>query len=111
VAVSVTACRLSTLAPAGPYHRAMEYGPGQNLTAFDVPEARRPMLRAVALAYRRAGRAGLSERRCFAAALDEFLRLDPSAAADRVGASHEVGVMITAAINAHIKWFWLGPDA
>jgi hypothetical protein len=89
----------------------MEYGPGQHLTVHDVAERRRPMLRAVALAYRRARRAGLAERSCFEAALDEFMRLDPSAASDRLGASHEVGVMIAAAINADIAWFWSGPDA
>lgn len=48
-----------------------------------------------------------------AAALEGSLRLDPGAAADRVGASREVGVMIAAAINSDIAQFWLGlgPDA
>lgn len=88
----------------------MEYSPGQHILPEHLPEAQRPILRAVALAYRRAKRAGLDEQASFEAALAEYRRVDKAAPADRVAASHQVGIMIAAAVNANIRWFWQGPD-
>lgn len=77
----------------------------------ELPADRRPVLRAVALAYRRAKRAGLSERKSHEAALAEYRRVDPAAPFDRLEASGDVVWFIAAAINANIQRFWHGPDA
>jgi len=88
----------------------MDHSPGQTILPGHVAPSQRLVLRAVALAYRRAYRAGNHEHQCFEAALAEYRRLDPAAPADRLEASHHVGLMIAAAINASPTWFWGGPD-
>jgi hypothetical protein len=70
----------------------------------------RTVLRAVAVAYRRAYRTGASQGQCCDAAMAEYRRLCPDAPADQLAASREVNRMIAAAINADAKWFWHGPD-
>jgi hypothetical protein len=70
----------------------------------------RNILRPVALAYRRAYRAGASQGECCDAALREYRRVCPDAPADQLDASREVNRMVAAAINANAKWFWHGPD-
>jgi hypothetical protein len=79
-------------------------------TPSHFPTEQRSVLRAVALAYRRAYRAGGSQGECHDAALREYRRLCPDAPADDLAASGEVNRMIAAAINANSKWFWDGPD-
>ena len=84
-----------------------------------VADDKRNVMREVALAYRRADRAGkragLSppEYNALAttAAMETYLRLDPDAPPDRLAASAMVNRMIALAINADIEWFWRGPDA
>jgi hypothetical protein len=76
-----------------------------------IPEPRRSYIRPVALAYRRACRAGLHESDATGAAIREYQRLNPDAPADRLECSRIVMPMICAAINADIEWFWRGPDA
>ena len=80
------------------------------LTPANFPTERRSVLRTVALAYRRAYRAGGSQGECHDAALREYRRVCPDAPADQLAASREVNRMIAAAINANAKWFWDGPD-
>jgi hypothetical protein len=80
------------------------------LTPGHFPDEQRSVLRAVALAYRRAYRAGASHGECCDAAMQEYRRVYPDAPADQRAASHEVNSMIAAAINANAKWFWHGPD-
>jgi hypothetical protein len=96
------------------------------LTPGHLPEEQRNILRAVALAYRRAMRAPkepgltrgeearLAQKRqsaALAAAAAEYRRLSPSATGDKLAVSGEVNRMIAAAINADPRWFWHGPDA
>jgi hypothetical protein len=66
------------------------------------------VLRAVALAYRLAYRAGASQGECCDAAIAKYRRVCPDAPADRLAASREVNRMIAAAINADSRWFWHG---
>jgi hypothetical protein len=80
------------------------------LTPGHFPDEQRTVLRAVALAYRRAYRAGASEGGCHDAALRECRRVWPHAPTDQLAASREVNRMVAAAINADAKWFWHGPD-
>jgi hypothetical protein len=79
-------------------------------TPSHFPTEQRSVLRAVALAYRRAYRAGASQGECHDAALREYRRLCPDGPADDLAASGEVNRMIAAAINANSKWFGDGPD-
>ena len=71
----------------------------------------RAILRDVALAYRRARRAGDMDRPARDAAIDRYLELRPAAAADRLAASARVGQMIASAVAVDPRWFWHGPDA
>jgi hypothetical protein len=80
---------------------------GQHL----FPAEKRPVLRAAALAYRRAKRAGLSQRKSHEAALAEYRRVDPAAPADGLETSGDVAWFISAAINANIDSYWRGSDA
>jgi len=89
----------------------MDYSPGQHILPEHLPAHQRAILREVALAYRRAKRAGMAEHGCYEAALATYRRLDPKAAQDQIDASYQVGVMIAAAVNANVRWFWRGPDA
>jgi len=61
------------------------------------------VLRPVALAYRRAYRAGASQGECHDAALEEYRRLCHDAPADQRAASGQVNRMVAAAINANAK--------
>lgn len=89
----------------------MQTIPGQTILPGHLAPSQRPVLRAVALAYRRAKREGLHEHDAYKAALAEYLRLASDAPVDHLEASHRVMVMICAAINADRQWFWHGPDA
>ena len=81
------------------------------LTPAHFPDEQRSVLRAVALAYRRACRAGASsEGECHDAALWEYRRICSDAPADQLAASGQVHRMVAAAINADTRWFWHGPD-
>jgi hypothetical protein len=80
------------------------------LTPAHLTNEERSALRAVALAYRRAYRAGASQGECCDAALREYRRICPDAPADQLAASREVNRIVAAAINANAKWFWHGPD-
>ena len=80
------------------------------LTPAHLTDEQRNVLRPVALAYRRAYRAGASEGGCHDAALREYRRIFPDAPPDQLAASREVNRMVAAAINADTKWFWHGPD-
>jgi hypothetical protein len=80
------------------------------LTPGHLTSEQRNVLRPVALAYRRAYRAGASEGECCDAALREYRRLCPDGPADQLAASGQVNRMVAAAINADAKWFWHGPD-
>src|SRR3982074_2434950 len=80
------------------------------LTPGHLTSEQRNVLRPVALAYRRAYRAGASEGECCDAALREYRRVCPDAPADPLAAWREVNRMVAAAINADTKWFWHGPD-
>jgi hypothetical protein len=80
------------------------------LTPGHLTSEQRNVLRPVALAYRRAYRAGASEGECCDAALREYRRVCPDAPADQLAASRDVNRMVAAAINANAKWFWHGPD-
>ena len=72
-------------------------------TPAHLTNEERSVLRPVALAYRRAYRAGASHLECCDAALAEYRRLCPDAPADDRAASGEVNRMIAAAINANAK--------
>jgi hypothetical protein len=80
------------------------------LTPGHFPDEQRTVLRAVALVYRRAYRAGASQGECCDAAMAEYRRVCADAPADQLAASREVNRMIAAAINADSRWFWDGPD-
>jgi hypothetical protein len=80
------------------------------LTPGHFPNEQRTALRVVALAYRRAYRAGASEGECHDAALREYRRVCHDAPADPLAASRDVNRMVAAAINAGTRWFWHGPD-
>jgi hypothetical protein len=80
------------------------------LTPAHLTNEHRTVLRPVALAYRRAYRAGASEGECCDAALREYRRVCPDAPADQIAASRDVNRMVAAAINADTRWFWHGPD-
>jgi hypothetical protein len=71
----------------------------------------RKILRAAALTYRRARRAGKGQSEPVDAAIAEYRRLSPFATGDKLAVSGEVNRMIAAAINANPQWFWHGPDA
>jgi hypothetical protein len=76
------------------------------LTPGHFPTEQRDVLRAVALAYRRAYRAGASEGECCDAALREYRRLCPDGPADQLAASRDVNRMVAAAINADTRRFY-----
>jgi hypothetical protein len=78
------------------------------LTPAHFPDEQRSARRAVALAYRRAYRAGATEGGCHDAALREYRRVCSDAPADQLAASREVNRMAAAAINADTRWFWHG---
>jgi hypothetical protein len=65
----------------------------------------------VALAYRRAYRAGAHQTAAVGAAMEEYRRLNPSAPADDLPCSAIVIPIIAAAINVDTDWFWKGSDA
>src|ERR1700730_5170435 len=67
-----------------------------DLTPAHLSNEQRNVLRPVALAYRRAYRAGASEGECCDAALREYRRVCPDAPADQLLASGEVGRMASA---------------
>jgi hypothetical protein len=69
------------------------------LTPGHLTSEQRNVLRPVALAYRRAYRAGASEGECCDAALREYRRVCPDAPADQLAASRDVNRMVAAAIN------------
>ena len=76
-----------------------------------LPEEQRKILRAVALTYRRARRAGKQQNEAVDATFAAYRRLSPFATGDKLAVSGEVNRMIAAAINADPMWFWKGPDA
>jgi hypothetical protein len=80
------------------------------LTPSHFSTEQRSVLRAVALAYRRAYRGGATQGECHDAALREYRRVCPDAPADQLAASRDINRMIAAAINADTQWFWHGPD-
>jgi hypothetical protein len=67
------------------------------LTPAHLTDGERSVLRAVALAYRRAYRAGASQGECHDAALREYRRVCPDPPADQFAASREVNRMVAAA--------------
>jgi hypothetical protein len=76
-----------------------------------LPEKQQKILRAVALTYRRARRAGKHQNEAVDAAIAEYRRLSPYATGDKLAVSSEVNRMIAAAIHTDPQWFWHGPDA
>jgi len=70
------------------------------LTPAHLTDEQCAPLRPVALAYRRAYRAGASEGECHDAALREYRRVCPDASANQLAASREVNRMVAAVINA-----------
>src|ERR1700730_5344313 len=84
--------------------------PMMTLTPAHFSSEQRTVMRAVALAYRRAYRAGASQGECCDAALPEYRRLCPDPPPDQLAASRDVNRMVAAAINADAKCFWCGPD-
>jgi hypothetical protein len=97
-------------APLLPERSIIRYRATMTLTPSHFPTEQRSVLRAVALAYRRAYRAGTSQGERHDAALREYRRLCPDAPTDQLAASREMNRMVAAAINADTKWFWHGPD-
>jgi hypothetical protein len=83
-----------------------------------VPESKRPIMREVALTFRRVLRArqaaGDTPPQWHAAAtnaaLAAYMRLDPDAPEHKGEASGVANLMIANAINADTEWFWHGPD-
>jgi hypothetical protein len=86
-------------------------GAEMTLKPEHLPEEHRKILRAVALTYRRARRAGKHQDEAISATIVEYRGLSPFATGDRLAVSDEVNRMIAAAINADPRWFWEGPDA
>ena len=71
----------------------------------------RTILHEVALAYRRARRAGDLDPNARDAAIDRYLERRPGAAQDRLAASARVAHLIANAVAADPRWFWHGTDA
>src|SRR5260370_117329 len=77
------------------------------LTPAHFSIEQRKVLRAAAIAYRRAYRAGASQGECHDAALREYRRVCSDAPADQLAASQDLNRMVAAAINADPQWFCL----
>ena len=96
----------------GDYHaRAMPDKQPICVSPAPIPPADRAILREVALAYRRARRAGDMDCPARDAAIDRYLELRPDTAQDRVAASARVAQLIANAVAVDPRWFWHGPDA
>src|SRR5258707_1052680 len=80
------------------------------LTPGHFPNEQRTALRAVALAYRRAYRAGGGQGGCYDAALREYRRLCPDGPTDQRAASREVNRMGAPAIStASVSFGMMAP--
>jgi hypothetical protein len=84
---------------------------GLGMQIGHLREEQRRVMRPVALAFRRAYRAGAGYHRAVDAAMAEFHRLVPAAPVGELECSGFVNEIIAAAISANTKWFWEGPDA
>jgi hypothetical protein len=84
--------------------------PPMTITPTHLSNEQRKVLRPVAIAYRRAYRAGASQGESHDAGLREYRRVCPDAPTDQLTASRDVNRMVAAAINADTQWFWHGPD-
>jgi hypothetical protein len=77
-----------------------------NLRPPHVSEDEKPLRRKVAMAYRAACEAGMSDFPAREAAMAVYLGERPETRADTFAASGRVAEMIASAINMNPDWFW-----